>query len=316
MAVDLIILGSSIVAAATFFLIPTLGEILAERSGILNLGVEGMIIAGAAGSFTATYITNNVGIGILAGMLVGGILAFLHAIITISLNRNQVVSGIALTILGTGLSGLLGRPFVGRPLPQEVIQPMQPVSIPGLGNIPFIGPALSIFLEQDIIVYVSYILVPIFWFFIFKTRPGIMIRTIGENPTAAYSQGVNVVRIRYICVVIGGMLCGLGGAYLSLSWLQMWTEGLTGGMGWIVIALTVVGFWHPVGAFVGAYIFGTFSVLEYMFQPLGIHAALVKMLPSVSTIIFLVFWGILLTRGKVKRIVGAPSALGKPFEKD
>jgi ABC-type uncharacterized transport system permease subunit len=316
MAIDLIILGSSIVAAATFFLIPTLGELLAERSGVLNLGVEGMIIAAAAGSFVAVHITGNLLFGILAGMLVGGGLALIHAIITITYNRNQVVSGIALTIFGTGFSGFIGYEYVGNPLPQAVLQPLEPITLPGLSSVPVVGPFLSVFFEQDLLVYLSYILVPIFWVIIFKTRPGIMIRTVGENPTAAYSQGVNVALIRYICVIIGGMMCGLGGAYLSLAWLRSWTEGMTSSRGWIVVALTVVGFWHPFGAFVGSYIFGMFDVLQYTFQPFGIPAALLKMLPSMSTILFLVVWGILLTRGKVKRMVGAPSALGTPFQKE
>ena len=316
MAVNLIEIGLSIVAAATFFLIPTLGELISERSGILNLGVEGMIITGAAASYAATYITQNIWIGILAGMTIGGIMASLHAVVTITYNRNQVVSGIALTIFGTGLSGIIGQEFVGQPISSEVLRPLEPISLPFLHDIPLIGPLLSIFLEQDIFVYLSYVLIPLLWFLIFKTRPGIMVRTVGENPMAAYTQGVNVTLVRYICVILGGILCGLGGAYLSLAWLRSWTEGMTKSRGWIVVALTVVGLWHPVGAFVGSYIFGMFHVLQYTFQPFGIPAALLKMLPSLSTITFLVVWGILLTRGKVKRIVGAPSALGTPFQKE
>ena len=316
MAVDLIEIGLSIVAAATFFLIPTLGELISERSGILNLGVEGMIITGAAASYAATYITQNIWIGILVGMIIGGIMASLHAVVTITYNRNQVVSGIALTIFGTGVSGIIGQEFVGQPISSEVLRPLEPISLPFLHDIPPIGPILSIFLEQDIFVYLSYVLIPVLWFLIFKTRPGIMVRTVGENPMAAYTQGVNVTLVRYVCVILGGVLCGLGGAYLSLAWLRSWTEGMTKSRGWIVVALTVVGLWHPVGAFVGSYIFGIFHVLQYTFQPFGIPAALLKMLPSLSTIAFLVVWGILLTRSKVKRMVGAPSALGTPFQKE
>ena len=307
MSINFIEVAVDIVAAATFFLIPCLGNILAERSGILNLGVEGMVISGAAGAFAVAYITNNAGLGILGGMLVGGLLALIHGIVTITYNRNQVVSGIALTIFGTGLSGLLGLGFMGK----EIIEvELKPIAIPFLSDIPIIG---RIFFQQDALVYVSFILVPIFWFILFKTRPGIIIRTVGENPMAAYTQGVNVPLVRYLCLIAGGMICGLGGAYLSVAWIPMWTEGITKARGWIVIALTVVALWHPIGAFFGSYIFGTFEMLEYTFQPFGVPAALLKMLPSLSTIIIIVTWGILITQLKVKRIIGAPSALGTPF---
>ena len=300
------LIGSSIVTAATFFLIPTLGEILTERSGVLNLGVEGMVISSAAGAFAVTYLTGNAMIGVLAGMAVGGILALIHAIVSITFNRNQVVSGISLTIFGTGLSGLLGRDFVGR-----TIAAFQPIPILGLSDIPFFGP---VFFNKDILVYASFILVPVLWFILFRTRIGIVIRTVGENPAAAYTQGINVILVRYLCVILGGMLCGLGGAYMTVAWMPAWTEGMTGGRGWIVIALTVVALWHPIAAFLGAYLFGIFHVLQFTFQLSGIPVAFINMLPYLSTIAFLVAWGILLNKQKVKRIIGAPSALCVPFE--
>jgi len=301
------LIGSSIVTAATFFLIPTLGEIYTERSGILNLGIEGMIISSAAGSFGVAFLTGSILLGILAGMAIGGLLAFIHGVMSITLSRNQVVSGISLTILGTGLSGLLGRDFVG-----STINALQPIPIPGLSAIPFIGP---VFFTKDLLVYLSYLLVPILWFVLFRTRLGILIRTVGENPTAAYTQGVNVNLIRYFCVVLGGVLSGLGGAYMTLAWMPAWTEGMTGGRGWIVIALTVVALWHPVTAFVGSYIFGIFQVIQFSFQLSGVPVAFINMLPYLSTIMFMIIWGILLSKQKVKRIIGAPSALCVPFEK-
>jgi ABC-type uncharacterized transport system permease subunit len=301
------LIGSSIVTAATFFLIPTLGEIYAERSGILNLGIEGMIISSAAGSFGVAFLSGSILLGILTGMAIGGVLAFIHGVMSITLSRNQVVSGISLTILGTGLSGLLGRDFVG-----STINALQPIPIPGLSAIPFIGP---VFFTKDILVYTSYLLVPILWFVLFRTRLGILIRTVGENPTAAYTQGVNVNLIRYFCVVFGGVLSGLGGAYMTLAWMPAWTEGMTGGRGWIVIALTVVALWHPITAFVGSYIFGIFQVIQFSFQLSGIPVAFINMLPYLSTIMFMIIWGILLSKQKVKRIIGAPSALCVPFEK-
>ena len=298
--------GSQIVIAATFFLIPTLGEMVTERSGILNLGIEGMVISGAAGSFAAAHITGNLWIGAFVGALIGGLLALIHAIVTITFNRNQVVSGISLTILGTGLSSILGLGLIGVP-----IVPFEAIAIPGLSAIPIIGP---IFFDKNMLVYFSYVMVPVLWFTLFKTRYGIMIRSVGENPMAAYTQGVNVVQIRYLSVIFGGMMAGLGGAYLTLAWIPMWVEGITTARGWIVIALVVVGLWHPVGAFVGSYIFGAFDVLRYAFQPLGVPTAFLNMLPSISTILFLVIWGVLLNMQKVKSIVGAPSALCVPFE--
>lgn len=297
---------SQIVVAATFFLIPTLGEMVSERSGVLNLGVEGMVISGAAGAFAAAHITGNLLIGALAGSLIGGILALIHAIVTITFKRNQVVSGISLTILGTGLSSILGLGLIGVP-----IVPFQPIAIPGLSAIPLIG---QIFFNRNLFVYFSYIMVPVLWIILFKTRYGLMIRSVGENPMAAYTQGIDVVKVRYLSVVFGGMMCGLGGAYLTLAWIPMWVEGITTARGWIVIALVVVGLWHPLGVFVGSYIFGTFEVLRYAFQPLGVPTAFLNMLPYISTILFLVAWGILLNLQKVKRIVGAPSSLCVPFE--
>jgi ABC-type uncharacterized transport system permease subunit len=298
--------GSQIVIAATFFLIPTLGEMVTERSGVLNLGVEGMVISGAAGAFAAAHVTGNLLIGAFVGAFIGGILALIHAIVTITFKRNQVVSGISLTILGTGLSSILGLGLIGVP-----ILPFQPLAIPGLSAIPIIGP---IFFDKNLLVYFSYIMVPVLWFILFKTRYGLMIRSVGENPMAAYTQGIDVVKVRYLSVIFGGMMCGLGGAYLTLAWIPMWVEGITTARGWIVIALVVVGLWHPGGAFVGSYIFGTFEVLRYAFQPLGVPTAFLNMLPYISTIIFLVIWGVLLNLQKVKRIVGAPSSLCVPFE--
>ena len=301
------LIASSIVVAATFFLLPALGEIITERSGVLNLGIEGMMISGAAGSFAVAYTTGNIVLGLIAGMLIGGALALVHGIVTITFRRNQVVSGISLTIFGTGMSGLLGLGFAGLPL-----VPLQPILIPGLSSIPFLG---EVFFNKNILVYVSFIMVPILWFFLFKTRYGIIVRTVGENPIAAYTQGIDVNRVRYLCVIFGGMMCGLGGAYLTLGWIPLWVEGMTAAKGWIVIAIVVVGLWHPVGILFGAYIFAAFEVLQFTFQPLGIAPAFLNMLPSLTTILVLVIWGILLNVQKVKRIIGAPTSLCVPFEK-
>ncbi len=300
------VLGQSIVAAATFFLIPTLGEIYTERSGILNLGIEGMIIASAAGSYAITFLTQNLWVGIIFGIFLGGILATIHAVITITFNRNQIVSGIGLTIFGTGLSGFLGRDVIGK-----AVNGLDKIELPILYDLPVIGP---IFFNHTILVYLSYILVPVLWFILYKTRVGILIRTVGENPSAAFNQGVNVRLIRYLCTIFGGMCAGLGGAYLSLSWLNFWSEGMTNGKGWIVIALVVVSLWNPLGALFGSYLFGSFDVLQFSFQQIGIDTSILKMMPYLSTMTFLALWAIILSQQKVKSIVGAPTALATPFE--
>ena len=300
------VLGRSIVAAATFFLIPTLGEIYTERSGILNLGIEGMIIASAAGSYVIAFLTKNIWVGILFGIIIGGLLATIHAIITITFNRNQIVSGIGLTIFGTGLSGFLGKDVVG-----VAVAGLEKIKLPFLYDLPVIGPILF---NHTILVYFSYILAPTLWFILYKTRVGILIRTVGENPSAAFNQGVNVRLIRYLCTIFGGMCAGLAGAYLSLSWLNFWSDDMTGGKGWIVIALVVVSLWNPLGALFGSYLFGSFDVLQFSFQHVGIDTSVLKMLPYLSTITFLALWAIILSQQKVKSIVGAPTALATPFE--
>jgi simple sugar transport system permease protein len=324
---------ASIVISATFFLLPTLGEIFAERSGILNLGNEGMIISSAAGSYAVAYTTGNIMFGIIFGMIIGSSLALIHAIVTISFNRNQIVSGIGVTIFGIGLSGFLGREVVGKalqnPLQKNYIPILSDIPVFGqlinnmfdfLSNLPFVGKVLF---SHSFFVYLSFILVPILWFVLFKTRIGILIRTVGENPAAAYNQGVNVKLIRYSCVIFGGALAGLAGAYLSISWLGFWSEGMTNGRGWIVIALVVVGLWNPIGAVFGSYLFAYFDVSQFSFQqigipylfPSGIPTPILKMFPSVFTILFLALWAVILSRQKVKSIIGAPTALAVPFEK-
>lgn len=312
--VDFAILGHSIVASATFFLIPTLGEIYSERSGVLNLGIEGMVIASAAGSYAVALTFDNVYLGLLAGMLIGALLALIHAILTITFTRNQIVTGIGLTILGTGISGFLGKSVVGKSF-----DGLEDITIPILSDIPFLGP---VFFDHNFLVYLSIVLAIILWFILYKTRIGILIRTVGENPSAAYNQGVNVRLIRYLCVVFGGSLAGLGGAYLSLGWLGFWSEGMTQGRGWIVIALVIVAFWNPIGAIFGSYLFGTFDQLQFSLQQLsipflfpgGVPTAFLKMLPYVTTICFLAIWSIILSKQKVKSTLGAPSSLAVPFE--
>lgn len=306
-------IGARIVFTATFFLIPTLGEIFAERSGVLNLGVEGMIISSAAGSYAVAYTTGSYVLGIIAGIIIGAMLSMIHAVMTISLTRNQIISGIGLTIFGTGLSGFLGREVAGKPLSEKIVK----IAIPGLVDLPVLG---RIFFYQNIIVYLSYILVPLLWFILFKTRVGILIRTVGENPSAAHNQGVNVKLVRYLTVIFGGICAGISGSLLSLN--SFWVEGMTQSRGWIVIALVVVALWNPLGAVLGSYIFAYFDVLQFSFQqtaipfifPNGIPGAILNAFPYIFTILFLAIGALILSQQKVKGALGAPTALAVPFE--
>ena len=293
------------IPAGTPLLLGTLGEIYAERSGVLNLGVEGMMIMGAVTGFGVTFTTGNVWLGLAMAALVGGLLALIHAFLSITLRANQVVSGLALTMFGLGMSGMIGKRFVGTPLPCR----LRAAPIPLLQDIPLLGPVLF---QHDPLVYLSLALVPLLWFVLFKTRIGISIRSVGESPATADALGVNVFLVRYACVFFGGLLAGLGGAYLSVVYAPAWIEGMTAGAGWIVIALTIFAMWSPTRALLGAYLFGGVKVLQYRLQPLGISPNLLNMLPFIFTIVVL-----LAGTGEVMRKrIGAPSALGLPYARE
>jgi len=291
--------------AGTPLLLGTLGEVYAERSGVMNLGVEGMMIMGAVVAFGVSLSTKNVLLGILAAALIGGLLSLIHAFLSISLRANQVVSGIALTTLGLGVSSLIGRRYIGIPLPN----PLSPLLLKPLTNIPVLGKSLF---NQDIIVYMSIILAVILWLILFKTSIGIRIRSVGENPAAADAAGVNVFLIRYLCVFFGGVLSGIGGAYLSVAYFPSWREGMTMGMGWIVIGLTIFAMWNPLRAIVGAYLFGGIMALQFKLQPMGISPNLLAMLPYASTIVAL----LIRTSETMRKRIGAPLALGIPYERE
>jgi general nucleoside transport system permease protein len=293
------------IPAGAPLLLGTLGETYAERSGVLNLGVEGMMIMGAVSGFAAAQTTGNVWLGIAAAMAAGVLMALIHAFASVSLRVNQVVSGLALTMLGLGVSGMMGKKFVGQPLAVR----LRPLHIPVLRDIPIIGILLFRF---DGMVYFSILLVPLLWFVLYKTRVGLTLRSVGENPAAADAQGVNVHLVRYAAVMFGGLMAGLGGAYLSMAYAPAWVEGMTAGAGWIVIALTIFAIWDPRRALLGAYMFGGVRVLQYRLQPLGISPNLLNMLPFLLTI--LVLW---LSSGQVaKRRIGAPAALMTAYARE
>ena len=290
--------------AGTPLLLGTLGEIITERSGVLNLGVEGMMAIGAMTAFTVTLTTGNPWFGLLAAVLAGSLAAGIHAFVSVTLKANQVVSGLALTMLGLGVAGLFGKPFIGRPLPTR----LGAVPIPGLSSIPVVG---RILFTQDPLFYLAVIVGILLWLMLSRTRWGIEVRSVGENPAAAEVQGINVAKIRYLCVLLGGALAGMAGAHLSLVYSKSWTEGLTGGRGWIVIALTIFALWNPLRAFLGAFLFGCIFVLQYLLQPIGVPPNLLAMMPYLATLAVLLVGGL----RKDRRRLLAPAKLGEPYTK-
>jgi len=289
-------------AYGTPLLLGTLGEIYAERSGVLNLGVEGMMIMGAYSAFTTAYITGNPWLGILVAAVVGGAFSLIHAFTCVTLKANQVVSGLSLTMLGLGLSGMFGRGWEGKPLPATIPK----ITVSGLSKIPFLGPIL--FEGQNLIVYLTILLVPLLWYILYRTRIGITIRSVGESPATADSLGINVVRVRYICVLIGGIFAGVAGGYLSVVYRPAWTEGMTAGIGWIVIALTIFAFWNPAYGMLGAYLFAALYHLSYRLQP-WVSPELLKAMPYAFAILVLIF----VSRGTLQKRMGAPAALTLPY---
>ncbi len=292
------------IMAGTPLLLGTLGEIYAERAGILNLGIEGMMIMGAITAFSVNHLTGSILLGVLVAMLVGGLLSLIHAFVSISLRSNQVVSGLALTMFGLGLSGLIGRNYIGIPG-----KSLKKIPIPGLENIPILG---RVIFQQDLLIYLSLILVPILWFLLFRTKTGIIIRSVGEDPSAADAMGINVHLVRYFCVILGGAMAGLSGAYLSLRLAPAWIEGMTAGRGWIVVALTIFAMWNPSRALIGAYLFGGVEVLQFRLQPFGIPPSFLGMLPYLATIVVLLIG----SKETLKKKMGAPAALGLPYSRE
>ena len=294
-------LAGRALVAGTPLLLGTLGEILTERSGIMNLGVEGIMAAGAVTGFSVALTTGSPWLGVLAAIGCGVLLGLLHAVVTVTLWANQIVAGLALTMFGLGLSSLIGKPFVGRPLPQAIGE----WRIPILADVPVIGECLF---ARDPIFYLGLALSGLLWFLLFRTRWGIAIRSCGEAPLASTTCGVDVQWVRYLCVMAGGGFSGLAGAYLSLVYNPSWVEGMSAGRGWIVIALTIFAFWNPLRAVIGAYAFGGIYVVQYSLQSWNISPNLLMTLPYVLTLAAL-----MVTSSRANRHLAAPAALGQPF---
>ena len=295
------------IVAGTPLLFATIGEIITERSGNLNLGVEGMMLMGAVIGFMVGLSTENAALALLSAMVAGACGALIFAFLTITLRANQVVSGLTLTIFGTGFSNFVGTPLVGRIAPESMRLFFRPYAIPLLGNIPLIGPVLF---RQDVFVYLGYAASIIFGIYLYKTNWGMNLRAVGENPGAADAAGVNVTLYKYVHTLLGGALCGLGGAYLSLVYVPALQEGVTAGRGWIAVALVIFSTWNPYKALFGAYLFGGLDIIGFRIQGLGINISqyFIDMLPYLVTITVLVVVSMRKSREKAP-----PEALSNPY---
>ncbi len=295
------------IASGTPLLLATLGEILTEKVGNLNLGVEGMMLLGASFSFVAGMASGSPVLALLAGMAAGGAGALIYAFLTVSLRANQVVSGLSLTIFGTGLANFIGMTVTGQTLSTNVTSFFQRVNIPLLSNIPVIGQALF---NQSVLVYFGYAAAVLMWIYLGRTSMGLRARAVGENPGAADAAGIRVNAQKYLHISIGGILAGMAGAYLSLYYSPTWQPGITAGMGWIAVALVIFSMWNPMRAIIGAYLFGALRIIGFQFQSLGISVPtqFVDMLPYAVTIAVLVFVSV---RRSSKN--PPPGSLGKAY---
>ncbi|MFW6115889.1 MAG: ABC transporter permease [Chloroflexota bacterium] len=302
------------VRAGTSLLYATIGEIYTERSGILNLGVEGMMMVGAVSAFAVAYHTGSLPLAVVTALLAGTAMAAIHAFLSVSLRANQVVSGLTLTLFGTGLASFLGQRLGpgGTRLVGLVGPTLDRLPLPLLSDLPVVG--VSVF-NQDVLTYGVFACVPLAWWYLYKTRPGLYLRAVGENPETADAMGVRVGVSRYGYTMLGGALAGLGGAHLSLAYTRGWTENITGGRGWIAVALVIFAMWDPLRAVIGAALFGGINAIQFRMQAAGttVPAALLNMFPYIATILVLVaitWWETLRQR------VGPPAALGVPYARE
>lgn len=288
---------------ATPYLYAAIGETFGQKSGVLNLGVEGQMLLGCFAAFYVTFNTGSLWLGLLAAIIVGAVMGLAMAYVTVNLHAQQGISGIGFYLFGLGMSELLFQILMGT---VETVQGFQKIFIPGLSDIPIIG---EIFFNQNILVYGAYLLVPLSWFVLNKTTLGLKIRSVGENPDAADSLGVSVARVRYFTIVLGGILSAIAGASLSIALLNVFQQNMTSGLGFIAVALVYFGGWKPTGVLWGALLFSMVNSLQLWIQVLGIPipSDIAVMMPYVLTILVLV--------ASVSR-VRSPSALSKPFERE
>ncbi|MEL6266228.1 MAG: ABC transporter permease [Pseudomonadota bacterium] len=294
---------ASVLIAATPFLFAGLGELVAERTGVLNLGVEGMMLVGAVAAFAATLTTGNPWIGIMAGALAGLALALVFVAVSVVMLANQAATGLALTIFGIGASGLIGQGYVG-----ETVQPLEKIFIPGLSTA---GAPGRILFAQDPLVYAGVAMAVVLFVVLRFTRLGLWIRAVGDSPEAAHAMGLPVVLIRALAVLFGGAMAGVAGAYLSIAYTPMWGENMTAGRGWIAVALVVFATWRPERLLVGAYLFAAFTQLQFYGQNFGIPlpSQALAMVPYLATIAALVLIGLVPRWGRDT----APASIGRAF---
>ena len=304
--VEIIILSTltAAVAQGTPLLLTALGEIMNQRAGVLNLGLDGMMLFGAVTSFIALILSGSLLLAVLVGGLCAALLAMIHAFLSVTCRVHQVICGLALNIFAGGFSAFIGKDYNGIAAPKV----LENIRIPLLADIPYVG---EIFFNQNILVYLSYVLVIVLSFVIFHTQIGLRMRACGENPSAAYSMGIRVRHTRYCYVMLGGFLAGIGGAFLILCTIPTWTEGMTGGRGWIALAIVTCAMWKPSAAMITAYVFGGMEALAYQLQAISINVSpvLLKMLPYLATVIVLVVVSVV----NRKKGVTGPEALTVPF---
>lgn len=291
---------------STPIILATLGEIISERSGVLNLGIEGTMLFGAAVGFLTTLHSGSLWLGVLAAGLSGALLSALMAFLTVHLGLSQHVSGLGITTLATGLSMFIYRLMVGSPIVPPVIAPFKPVPLPLLSTIPILGGS---FFTQYSLTYFTWLMIPLVWIFLNKTRAGLRVRTVGQNPFAADTVGVNVNRVRTLSVITGGTLFGIAGAFLTLAHQNMFLLDVVGGRGWIAIAMTIFGNWSPLMGTLGALIFGFLDALQLRLQTLGVELPfhLLLMIPYLITVVALI---------GVSRKASAPAGLLKPYRRE
>ena len=290
-------------AAGTPLVFAALGELVTEKSGVLNLGVEGMMLVGAVVSFIVAATTKTPWLGVLAGMLAGAALSLVFALLTLTLMANQVATGLALSLFGVGLSAFVGLDYVS-----VVIDGIKPLAIAGWSDLPFFGKLLF---AHSPFVYLSLVLFALIEWFLFHTRAGLVVRAVGESPESAHAIGYSVIAIRYLAVLFGGACAGLGGAYLAVAYTPLWTEGMTAGRGWIALALVVFATWKPRRVLAGAYLFGAVTLAQFQAQALGVAvpSQLLSMLPYLATIAVLT----IISRDAIMIRLNAPASLGRPY---
>ncbi len=297
------LLIAATLSAGTILAIAALGLLINEKAGIVNLGAEGMMLCAAIAGFATVVHTGNTWLGFAAGMAAGALLASIFGVLVIWLNTNQYATGLALSLFGAGFSAFAGIKYVQEKLPEQSQYP-----IPVLGDIPLVGPAL--FRHHPMVYIAMAITVGLIWF-LYRTRAGLVLRSVGESPESAHALGYPVRRIRLMAVVAGGALCGLAGAYVSVVYTPLWVEGMIAGKGWIALALTTFATWRPARVLLGAYLFGGVTMLQFHLQGLGVNvpSQFLTMLPYLSTIVVLV----LISRNPLWIRVNMPTSIGKPF---